>query len=109
MTLLERFKRHVMFLDDSDDSCWIWVGCTRYDGRGKIKVAKNKHRSAHRVAWEFLNGKTLPKGVKLRQECAHPQCVRHWRKATEIRRRKDERTRRGSLRMAHNEAGRACA
>jgi hypothetical protein len=77
MSILERFKRKVMFLDDSDDSCWIWVGALRDDGRGRIKVNGHEER-AHRVAWELLNGRSLPRGKRLRQECGHPQCVRHW-------------------------------
>jgi hypothetical protein len=31
------------------------------------------------VAWEFLNGRAIPAGMRLTQECSHPQCVRHWR------------------------------
>ncbi|TFH66258.1 MAG: hypothetical protein E4G90_04500 [Gemmatimonadales bacterium] len=78
MTLAERFKQYVMWLDDSDDSCWIWVGGTKCDGRGKFKI-RGKHVAAHRVAWALLSGRSLEKGMRLRQECAHPQCVRHWR------------------------------
>jgi len=74
----ERFKRHVMFLDDSDDSCWIWTGALRDNGRGRMKVA-GKEVQAHRIAWELLSGRPIPKGMRLRQECAQPQCVRHWR------------------------------
>lgn len=77
-TLLERFKQNVMMLDDSDDSCWVWVGYIKDDGRGWIRVA-GKRRRAHRVAWELLNGRPIPDGMRLVQECAHPQCVRHWR------------------------------
>jgi hypothetical protein len=78
--VIERFKRRVMLLDDSDDSCWIWVGALRDDGRGRCPLGhRHKERPAHRVAWELLNGRSIPKGMKLIQECDHPQCVRHWR------------------------------
>jgi hypothetical protein len=76
--MIERFKKHVMLLDDSDDSCWIWTGALRDDGRGRFKVRGREWR-AHRVAWELLHGRSIPKGMRLTQECNHPQCVRHWR------------------------------
>jgi hypothetical protein len=75
---LERFKSHVQFLDDSDNSCWIWVGYTRDDGRGRVK-ANGRYLLAHRVAWELLHGRRIPAKLRLRQECSNPQCVRHWR------------------------------
>jgi hypothetical protein len=75
---LERFKRHVVFLDDSDDSCWVWIGALRDDGRGRAWV-NGQERRAHRVAWELLNGRPIPPSMRLTQECGHPQCVRHWR------------------------------
>lgn len=78
MNWLEKFKGYVAFLDDSDDSCWIWTGGLRDDGRGRFQY-KGREERAHRVAWQLLNGAELPRGMKLRQECDHPQCVRHWR------------------------------
>ena len=76
--LLERFKSHVAFLDDSDDSCWIWVGALQDDGRGRFRI-NGKEASAHRVGWELLHGQPIPDGIRLVQECTSPQCVRHWR------------------------------
>ena len=84
-TWQERFKSKVLWLDDSDDSCLIWVGALRDDGRGRFFFSSNKpggpwrEVKAHRVAWELFNGRPVPKGVRLIQECNHPQCVRHWR------------------------------
>jgi hypothetical protein len=107
MTSLERFKQHVVFLDDSDDSCWIWTGALRDDGRGRTWVeGRENERRAHRVAWEFLNGQSLPRGMRLVPECSHPQCVRHWRLARRYDAifpgRRTDRTR-------DNSGGRACA
>ena len=74
----ERFKSKVMWLDDSDDSCLIWVGALRDDGRGRFRV-NGKERRAHRVAYELFNGCDVG-DFRLVQECNHPQCVRHWRR-----------------------------
>lgn len=74
----ERFKSKVMWLDDGDDSCLIWVGALRDDGRGRFWLHGEECR-AHRVAWQIFNGDPIPEGYRLIQECSHPQCVRHWR------------------------------
>jgi len=77
-TWQERFKAKVLWLDDSDDSCLIWVGALRDDGRGRFFFS-DREVKAHRVAWELFNGRPVPKDTRLTQECEHPQCVRHWR------------------------------
>jgi hypothetical protein len=76
-----RFWRHVSLLDDSCDACWIWVGAIRDDGRGRYFVSHTTEIRAHWAAWEIQNGKPVPKGYRLEQECNHPDCVRHWRLA----------------------------
>lgn len=73
-----------MYLDDSPDSCWVWVGACTDDGRGVVKV-KGRHVSAHRLAWELIHGEPPPKDRRLSHVCSHPQCVRHWEVGDVIR------------------------
>jgi hypothetical protein len=89
---VKRFKEYVAFLDDSDDSCWIWTGSLTDDGRGRFRVGK-KHVKAHRIAWELLHGEPIPDGLRLRQECNQPQCIRHWRLDRPWKRLSDEQVR----------------
>jgi hypothetical protein len=72
--LLQRFSKYV----EREGDCWVWVGYTKDYGRGWIAV-NGKKRAAHRVAWELLHGRPIPRGVRLARECAHPACVKHWR------------------------------
>ena len=75
-----RFWRHVTLLDDSCDACWIWVGAMRDDGRGKFwDGSQRRVIRAHWAAWELQHGSRVPKGHRLEQQCAQPQCVRHWK------------------------------
>lgn len=73
----ERFWRFVQFLDDADDTCWIWTGAMRDDGRGRYFIG-NGEITAHRAAWEIRTGSQPPPGRRLEQSCNQPQCVRHW-------------------------------
>lgn len=79
-----RFFRHVAHLDDSEDTCWVWVGACTDDGRGILKV-DGKHVSAHRVAWQIIHGEPPPADRRLSHVCSHPQCVRHWQVGDYIR------------------------
>lgn len=67
---------HVLYLDDSEDACWVWTGAVKETGYGRFFVGR-REIAAHRFAWEHANG-PIPGGHRLEQECAHPQCVRHW-------------------------------
>ena len=86
--LLERFKRHVIL----DGECLVWTGQVQDNGRGEIKV-NGRFRRAHRVAWELLNGKPLPKGLRLVHTCGTFDCVRHWRVDRPWRRLTEEQVR----------------
>lgn len=51
--------------------CWVWTGKTDKDGYGVYRG-----RSAHRVAWELVNG-PIPRGKVLdHRRCDHKLCVR---------------------------------
>lgn len=80
----ECFWSHVALLDDSEDTCWIWVGAMRDDGRGRL-WREGRDMRAHHAGWEIRHGRSLPKNSRLKQECGHPQCVRHWRLAGQAR------------------------
>lgn len=73
-----RFFSHVMLLDDSADTCWVWVGAMRDDGRGRFWQDGREIR-AHWAGWEIRTGEPVPKDYRLEHECSHPQCVRHWK------------------------------
>lgn len=74
-----RFWRHVMFLDDSRDTCWIWTGAQRDDGIGRFFVGARHEVRAHHAAYELRFDEPVPPGFRLVSECSEPNCVRHWR------------------------------
>lgn len=74
----ERFWSHVSFLDDSPETCWVWVGPLRDDGRARF-CSQGRDMRAHWAAWEIQHGEPVPANSRLEQECNQPQCVRHWK------------------------------
>lgn len=68
-----RFARYVQ--PGNPDSCWPWRGGHDQDGYGKVWDA-DVHRSvsAHRVAWEQVNGQ-IPPGLVVCHRCDNPPCV----------------------------------
>lgn len=69
-TAAERFWRKV----DKTGDCWVWTGGKHKDGYGLTGVT-GKTELAHRVAWEFTNGK-IPEGLHVLHKCDNPPCVR---------------------------------
>lgn len=57
---------------DQSSSCWPWLGCTSKTGFGVVKV-KGVVKSAHRVAFELVNG-PIPIGHQIRQSCENRAC-----------------------------------
>jgi hypothetical protein len=79
MTFEQRFWKHVLLLDDSPESCWIWVGAIRDDGYGRFFMDSGRREiRAHWAAWELKTGNPVPEGWTLESTCGNPQCVRHW-------------------------------
>ena len=70
MSLEERFWAKVK----KSDGCWEWQAACFYDGYGQIKI-KGMRRHAHRVSFEFANGK-IPKGLLCLHHCDNKKCVR---------------------------------
>lgn len=54
------------------DGCWEWQGHRQRSGYGGLTVG-NKHRLAHRVAWEVTYG-PIPDGLCVLHRCDNPPC-----------------------------------
>ena len=56
------------------DECWEWKASKRNkQGYGCFSMNR-KNESAHRVAWELINGK-IPKGIHVLHRCDNTGCV----------------------------------
>lgn len=65
-----RFWRYV----DKTPGCWLWTGHTCM-GYGRIHVASGIYESAHRLAWQWHTGQTIPKGMFICHHCDTHACV----------------------------------
>lgn len=57
------------------DTCWLWNGCLRPDGRGFTSYGKGRNMLAHRLSWELSYG-AIPEGMAVCHHCDNPRCVR---------------------------------
>ncbi len=53
--------------------CWEWIGSKATSGYGHIRI-DGRLRSAHRVAYEMVNG-PIPDGMVVMHSCDNPSCV----------------------------------
>lgn len=53
--------------------CRLWTGTIDHHGYGRLQV-NGKSRTAHRLAWEFVNG-PIPPGLFVCHACDTPACV----------------------------------
>lgn len=67
----ERFWKRVAVGRSVD--CWEWVGHMTTTGYGNFSVQR-KFVSAHRAAWEFVNG-PIPDGMCVCHKCDNRRCV----------------------------------
>jgi hypothetical protein len=59
---------------DKSGSCWIWTGCLRSaNGYGLFSIGR-RNVSAHRFAYEILNG-PIPEGASILHSCDNKKCV----------------------------------
>lgn len=65
----ERFFKKIM----KTESCWEWTGNRTVAGYGTLSVRKVQNY-AHRLSWEFLNGK-IPEKMCICHTCDNPGCV----------------------------------
>lgn len=55
------------------DACWPWTAHRNTAGYGVFQHIERSY-GAHRVAWEFANGRTIPDGLVVRHLCHNPPC-----------------------------------
>lgn len=60
----------------ADDQCWWWMASLNRYGYGQFRVG-GQVDLAHRIAWELVKGKRVPKGMVLDHlpTCRNRQCV----------------------------------
>lgn len=58
-------------------SCWVWTGYCAPNGYGKINLCDTRQKvvAAHRLSWEWANGKDIPNGLYILHSCDNPPCV----------------------------------
>ena len=72
--LFERFWSKVA--KRGADECWFWTSTVDSHGYGSIREdITRKHLLAHRVSWEFANGRLVPVGLYVCHHCDTPLCV----------------------------------
>lgn len=74
--LAERLRAKSQILDNG---CWLWLGFTDAGGYGRLSVGSkrdgtNGTASAHRAAWELVNG-PVPIGLVLDHLCRNRACI----------------------------------
>jgi lambda repressor-like predicted transcriptional regulator len=72
LKMLDR-KRFFKFLSNNKNGCLIYRGFVDRKGYGRFRY-NGKTRSAHRVSWEFANGK-IKNGLWVLHRCNNPSCV----------------------------------
>lgn len=55
-------------------TCWIWQGAKTTGGYGIVTIG-GKNYSAHKLSWQWANGKPVPEGQVLLHKCDNPLCV----------------------------------
>ena len=58
---------------DTSTGCWVWLGCKRKEGYGRISV-KGRSEATHRMSYTLFNG-TIPKGLLVCHKCDNPSCI----------------------------------
>ncbi len=73
LSIAERLDR--LSIPEPNTGCRLWLGAVAaFDGRGVFKVAPNRMRRAHLVAYELANG-PVPIDHDLRQSCSLRLCI----------------------------------
>ncbi len=69
------FNGPIMRPSTSLGQCWEWKGKKTRPGYGFTR-SKGRVFYAHRMAWEFENGKPVPPGKMVLHHCDNPACIR---------------------------------
>lgn len=56
------------------DDCWNWLGGLQSKGYGAFRIDWRRQGSAHKIAWEFING-AVPTGSLVLHKCDNKLCV----------------------------------
>lgn len=72
-SLAERF--HAQYIPEPNSGCWLWTGTCDGLGRYGQIYRDGKYVRAHRLSWEFANGRPVPKGLQVHHRCDVPSCV----------------------------------
>lgn len=70
-----RFERLVIV--GKSDECWEWTGAKIRQGYGRMYTGikgEGTHTLAHRLAWEFANGRPVPEGLLILHSCRSRGC-----------------------------------
>lgn len=59
---------------DEDTGCWEWIGARGTNGYG-IFAVHGKNRPAHRLSWEWANGREMAAGMYACHTCDNKLCV----------------------------------
>ena len=70
-TIDERFDSKYVKLDNG---CWQWISGKNWRGYSKFKLFRNTNITAHRWAYERINGK-IPPGMTIDHLCRNRACV----------------------------------
>ena len=57
----------------AENGCLEWTACCTGAGYGQLRINR-RSRSAHRLAWELVNG-PIPDGLCVLHRCDNPRCV----------------------------------
>ncbi|RZU35962.1 HNH endonuclease [Streptomyces sp. BK022] len=61
----------------AENGCWEWRLTRTPRGYGQAWDARvKKTRYAHRIAWEYANGRSLEPSEVVRHDCDNPPCIR---------------------------------
>jgi len=67
------FRKNFWSRVDKSKDCWLWTGA-KIKGYGSLRY-QQKHKYAHRVAWELTKG-AIPPNLVVCHHCDNPACVR---------------------------------
>jgi hypothetical protein len=62
---------------DLSTNCWLFTGCTTFNGYGQIFVPGVHMARAHVIVYERVRGQ-IPEGHHLHHECKNRNCVNPW-------------------------------